>query len=97
MLVRLREVVPEVVRVIDVPAASTLAELHELLQAGVGWTDSHLHQFVAGHARYGVPHEDRATCPSPRPCACGQLWPTAGTTRPKSWRGWTWPSVVRSV
>jgi len=56
--VRLCDVVPEVVRVIDVPAASTLAELHELLQAGVGWTDSHLHQFVAGDVRYGVPHED---------------------------------------
>jgi len=25
-----------------------LPELHELLQAAVGWTDSHLHQFVAG-------------------------------------------------
>lgn len=58
LLVRLREVVPEVVRVIDVPAASTLPELHELLQAGVGWTDSHLHQFVAEDVRFGVPHED---------------------------------------
>lgn len=56
--VRLRDVAPEVVRVIDVPAASTLAELHELLQAGIGWTDSHLHQFVAGDVRYGVPVED---------------------------------------
>jgi hypothetical protein len=56
--VRLCDVVPKVVRVIDVPAASTLSELHELLQAGIGWTDSHLHQFVAGDVRYGVPHED---------------------------------------
>lgn len=68
--VRLREVVPEVLRVIDVPATSTLAELHALLQTGVGWTDSHLHQFVAGDARYGVPHEDswdeaRSTRPAP--------------------------------
>ena len=58
MQVRLCDVVPEVVRVVDVPAGSTLPELHELLQAGVGWTDSHLHQFVAGDVRYGVPHED---------------------------------------
>ncbi|MGH8919549.1 MAG: IS1096 element passenger TnpR family protein, partial [Actinomycetes bacterium] len=36
--VRMREVVPRVVRVIDVPAACTLDELHELLQAALGWT-----------------------------------------------------------
>jgi len=56
--VTLRDVIPAVVRVIDVPASSTLPELHELLQAGIGWTDSHLHQFVAGDVRYGVPAED---------------------------------------
>ncbi len=56
--VQLREVVPTVVRVIDVPAVVTLPELHDLLQAGIGWTDSHLHQFVAGEQRYGVPMED---------------------------------------
>lgn len=56
--VTLREVEPAVIRVIDVPASSTLPELHELLQAVVGWTDSHLHQFVAGEVRYGVPDED---------------------------------------
>lgn len=43
---------------IDVPATCVLPELHDLLQASVGWTDSHLHQFVAGQTKYGVPHED---------------------------------------
>jgi hypothetical protein len=44
-----------VVRVIDVPAACTLGELHELLQAGIGWTDSHLHEFQTSDGRrYGV-------------------------------------------
>jgi hypothetical protein len=38
----MRDVEPEVARVIDVPAA-TLPELHDLLQAALGWTDSHLH------------------------------------------------------
>jgi len=52
--VTLLGVEPAVMRVIDVPAVSTLPELHELLQAAVGWTDSHLHQFVTGEARYGV-------------------------------------------
>lgn len=49
----LREVTPPVRRVLDVPACTTLAELHELLQVGFGWTDSHLHQFVTPAAVYG--------------------------------------------
>jgi len=56
--VTLLGVEPTVTRVIDVPAVSTLPELHDLLQVTVGWTDSHLHQFVTGEARYGVPHPD---------------------------------------
>jgi hypothetical protein len=49
---------PPVVRVLDVPSAATLPELHELLQAGIGWTDSHLHQFEADRTRYGMPDLD---------------------------------------
>ncbi len=48
------------VRILDVPSAATLPELHELLQAGMGWTDSHLHQFEAGQTRYGIPDPDVA-------------------------------------
>lgn len=51
--VRLQHVEPEVVRVLDVPAKVLLPELHNLLQAAVGWTDSHLHQFVTDDAYYG--------------------------------------------
>ena len=43
---------------LDVPTVSTLAEVHQLLQAGMGWTDSHLHQFDTGAARYGAPGQD---------------------------------------
>src|SRR5436305_999035 len=50
----LRDVEPTVARVIDVPASASLAELHELLQAAIGWTDSHLHQFVTPQATYGM-------------------------------------------
>lgn len=50
----LRDVEPAVTRVIDVPASATLPELHELLQAAIGWTDSHLHQFVTPQATYGM-------------------------------------------
>lgn len=45
---------PAVTRVIDVPTSATLPELHDLLQAALGWTDSHLHQFVTTDATYGV-------------------------------------------
>ena len=53
--VTLREVTPAVLRVVDVPASCMLSELHDLLQVALGWTDSHLHQFLAGDACYGVP------------------------------------------
>jgi hypothetical protein len=56
--VTLRDVLPAVVRLIDVPAASSLPELHDLLQAALGWTDSHLHQFIAGNRTYGVADPD---------------------------------------
>ncbi|CAJ1493916.1 hypothetical protein MU0083_000558 [[Mycobacterium] kokjensenii] len=56
----LRDVEPKVLRVFDVPSTATLPELHDLLQAGIGWTDSHLHQFVTADATYGmvIPDEE---------------------------------------
>lgn len=58
--VTMRDVVPRVQRVIDVPAGSTLDELHEVLQVALGWTDSHLHQFRTHDAIYSIPFEDWA-------------------------------------
>lgn len=55
--ITLRDVAPAVVRVVDVPVAATLPEVHRLLQAAMGWTDSHLHRFVADGASYGQPDE----------------------------------------
>ncbi len=52
--IALREVTPTVVRVLDVPTAATLQEVHQLLQVGIGWTDSHLHMFSSDDARYGI-------------------------------------------
>jgi len=54
----MREVVPTVLRVLDVPAASTLPELHLLLQAGLGWQNAHLHEFATDEFRFGVAHDD---------------------------------------
>lgn len=56
--VTLREVEPTVLRVIDVPAAITLDELHEVLQLALGWTDSHLHQFRTDSAVYSILSDD---------------------------------------
>lgn len=58
MRVTMREVEPLVVRVLDVPAGALLPELHDLLQAALGWTDSHLHQFVADGVSYGMAGTD---------------------------------------
>lgn len=54
----LQEVMPAVVRVIDVPATITLDDLHDVLQVAVGWTDSHLHQFRTDTATYGIPDDE---------------------------------------
>src|SRR5579863_4318232 len=56
--VTMSEVEPVVVRVLDVPAGVLLPELHDLLQAALGWTDSHLHQFEAEGICYGMPDID---------------------------------------
>ena len=52
------EVEPVVVRVLDVPAGALLPELHDLLQAAFGWTDSHLHRFEADGVSYGMAGTD---------------------------------------
>ena len=49
---------PTVQRLLDVPADVPLDALHEILQVALGWTDSHLHQFVMGDRRYGFADED---------------------------------------
>lgn len=53
--VELLDVTPIVWRRLLVPATITLPKLHRVLQATMGWTDSHLHEFVMGGKRYGVP------------------------------------------
>lgn len=40
---------PPVWRRIEVPGDITLPRLHDVIQAAMGWTDSHLHQFLVGN------------------------------------------------
>jgi hypothetical protein len=56
--VTLRGSEPPIWRRLLVPAALRLSELHTVLQVAMGWHDDHLHQFVAGKRRYGVPDHD---------------------------------------
>lgn len=53
--VGLREISPAIWRRLLVRTDSTIADLHYTLQIAMGWTDSHLHQFVIRGKRYGIP------------------------------------------
>jgi hypothetical protein len=46
---------PPVWRRLMVPAGMTLAQLHDVLQAAMGWENCHLHEFRIGRQRFGVP------------------------------------------
>lgn len=46
-------ITPQIWRRLVVPLDTTLAQLHHVLQAAMGWTDSHLHEFDIGGLRYG--------------------------------------------
>ncbi len=50
--VTLDEVEPPVWRTFHIPASASLFELHCVLQVVMGWTNSHLHEFVQGRKRY---------------------------------------------
>jgi hypothetical protein len=58
MKVTLMDSKPPIWRRIQVPADINLAKLHQVLQVAMGWTDSHLHQFVIGGKSYGEPDPD---------------------------------------
>lgn len=60
--VALDDIAPQIWRRLIVPLDTTLAQLHVILQAAMGWTDSHLHEFDIGGLRYGdidMLNEDR--------------------------------------
>jgi len=56
--ITLKYIRPPIWRRIEVPADITLDELHLILQAVMGWTNSHLHQFKVGKTYYGAPSID---------------------------------------
>lgn len=56
---------PTISRTLELSRDLNFAQLHEVLQATFGWTDSHLHQFNLGGLAVGAPEyiEDSFDCP----------------------------------
>ena len=54
LYIRLAEIEPAIWRRIVAPGYLTLHQLHQVLQVTMGWTHSHLHQFI-------VPGENEST------------------------------------
>jgi len=52
---------PPIWRRVLIPSDITLDRLHKVIQICMGWTDTHLHQFICRREYYGVPDDDSAT------------------------------------
>ncbi len=64
--VTLKDSSPPIWRRIEVRGSTTLARLHTILQIAMGWTDSHLHEFVVGDVRYGMRDIERDPLDRPK-------------------------------
>lgn len=56
--IELQNVEPLVWRRLVLDGDATLGKLHHYIQAAMGWTDAHLHEFEVGDKIYAVPHPD---------------------------------------
>ncbi len=59
--VTMEDVEPEVKRNLLVPLDINLDYLHDILQAALGWTNSHLYMFQAAHSTWGMSDPDWET------------------------------------
>ena len=53
--VSLLNIEPPIWRCIELTSQTTLKQFHRILQIAMGWTNSHLHEFIVGSQRYGTP------------------------------------------
>jgi hypothetical protein len=53
--ITIADIEPPIWRRLLLPREINFAQLHEVIQAAFGWTDSHLHQFVVGGLVVGAP------------------------------------------
>lgn len=49
---------PKIWRRIVVPSDILMPDLHKIIQTVMGWTNSHLHQFIKNRKFYSLPYED---------------------------------------
>ena len=56
--VTLQGIKPAIWRRIQVPGHIKLGVFHEILQEVMGWTNTHLHQFVIQGKHFGAPHKE---------------------------------------
>lgn len=56
--IELKRIKPHIWRRVVVPETVTLAKLHAVLQAAMGWSDRHLHEFEIANKHYGIPDEE---------------------------------------
>src|SRR5262249_49485333 len=64
--VELLEITPAIWRRIIVPESITLPRLHRVLQTSMGWTNSHLHEFIISGVKYSTPDPDWSEEPNRR-------------------------------
>jgi hypothetical protein len=56
--ITIADIKPSIWRRLLLPRDLNFAQLHEVIQAAFGWTDSHLHQFIVGGLVIGAPEFD---------------------------------------
>ena len=56
--ITLQDCRPPIWRRMLVPGSVDLFKLHQIIQIAMGWTDSHLHQFIIDGEFYRIPSED---------------------------------------
>ena len=56
--VELEYIQPPIWRQISVDGQLTLEQLHQILQVAMGWTNSHLHEFIINGVHFATPHPD---------------------------------------
>ena len=53
--ISLEGIVPQIWRRVLVPSDLPLSKLHTVIQVAMGWTNSHLHEFIVGRKHYSDP------------------------------------------
>ena len=56
--IELEDLTPAIWRRVWVDDRSSLSALHHTIQAAMGWTDAHLHEFRIGGVIYAIPHPE---------------------------------------